>query len=85
MAQCYWNVSPRSVLNTFRSAAPCTCHQDKPYKYPSYNVRTTTSSTYVVGRGPIIKAIRVECTTCSREKVTNVEYMDVPEKDFSPY
>ena len=85
MANSYWNVSPRSVLDTFRSAAPCNCHQERPYSPPTYNVRTTTSSTYIHGRGPIIKRIRVECTSCGAERETDVEYMDVPEKNFNPY
>lgn len=85
MAENYWNVSPRSVLSTFDSAAPCDCHQERPYTPPTYNVRTRTSSSYIVGRGPLIKEIVVECTACGREKTTNVEYEGVYEKEFSPY
>lgn len=85
MAQTYWNVTPHSVLATFRSAAPCSCHQDRPYQPPTYNVRTRTASSYIYGRGPLIKSIRVECTTCDAEKETNVESYGVYENDFNPY
>lgn len=85
MARIYWNVTPRSVLNTFRRAAPCDCHQERPYHPPTYNVSTHTESSYIVGRGPLIKNIRIECTSCGRVKETNVEYDGVYENDFNPY
>lgn len=84
MANTYWNVSPRSVLNKFRTAAPCSCHQDNPYNPPTYNVRTHTASSYIVGRGPLIKRISVECTSCGRETTTDVEHYGVYENDFNP-
>lgn len=85
MAKTYWNVSPRSVLNTFRAAAPCSCHRDCLYTPPTYNVRTRTTSSYIYGKGPLIRSICVECTTCGKERETNVEYDSVYENDFKPY
>ncbi len=84
MARTYWNVSPRSVLSTFRSAAPCSCHQNDPYHPPTYNVRTATSTLHLYG-SPVIKEIRVECTACGAESKTDVEYMEVTEANFNPY
>lgn len=84
MAQCYWNVRPHSVLRTFRIAAPCDCHENNPYNPPTYNVRTHTATSYNYARGPLIKEIRVECTSCGSERVTNVEHLDVCENEFNP-
>lgn len=85
MAKSYWNVHPHTVLDTFRCAAPCDCHSDNPYNPPTYNVRTRTASSYTLAKGPLIKEITVECTSCDRSKTTNVEYMGVYENDFNPY
>lgn len=84
MAKSYWNVSPTSVLRVFGSAAPCDCHRERPLQYPTYNVRTTTSTLHIYG-SPVIKRVRVECTSCGREKETNVESMEVTESNFNPY
>ena len=85
MAKTYWNVSPHSVLDTFRIAAPCTCHSDNSYKPATYNVRTQTSSSYIVGKGPMIKRIFIECGSCGKSKWTDVEQMEVYENEFNPY
>ena len=84
MPKLYYNVAPRTVLNTFENAAPCNCHSNN-YEYSAYNVRTKTASSYVVGRGPLIKSICVQCTLCKREVESNVESYGVYENDFKPY
>lgn len=85
MAETYWNVSPHSVLSSFRCAAPCNCHEENAYTPPTYNVRTTTSGSYLGGKGAMIKKIHIECTACGKEKTTDVEHLEVYEKEFEPY
>lgn len=83
MPKMFWNVNPGSVLNVFENAAPCSCHRDM-HKFPTYNVKTSTSNYYLSG-SQVIKRVHVECGHCGAEKDTDVEYMQVTENDFNPY
>ena len=82
MAKNYWNVSPYRVLDVFPSAAPCDCHRDM-HRYPTYNVSTRTSNTYI-GGSQVIRSVHVECGHCGAERDTDVEYMQVTESNFNP-
>ena len=85
MPKCFWNVSPTRVLSVFgNGVAPCDCHRERPLKYPTHNVRTTTSTLHI-HLSPVIKSIRVECTSCGKEKLTNVEHLEITEANFNPY
>lgn len=82
MGQMYWGLYSTTVLDKFRDVMPCFCHSDKPYNPPLYNVRTSTGTTYLGSRGPIIKEVTIECLSCGQSRTSNVEYKEIYENDF---
>lgn len=81
MARSYWNVSAYKVLDGLRFAVPCNCNRN-PFNYPTYNVRTRTSTSYCVGKGPVVKSIIIECSSCGSTKETDIESMNIYENDL---
>lgn len=69
-------------LGPFKSLMPCRCNED-PLKDCSFIVNTKTSTTYVVGKGPIVQHISIECNECGAKTSQNVEYMEVYENDLN--
>lgn len=84
MAKLYNNVSSHLVLARFRKAAPCCCHKDNACNPPLYDVKIFTGVPARVGLGHVIKEIRIKCTSCGKESVTDVECLEVYENQFNP-
>lgn len=81
MGKIAYNVRPWN-LGPLRSMMPCRCNED-PAKDSSFYVNVKTSSTYIVGDGPKVVYVSVQCNCCGSSASRDVEHMGIYEKDLS--
>jgi len=68
-------------LGPLKRFVPCSCHEN-PYRPPTYWVRTHTSTSYMVGKGPVIKEVRIQCDECGRTFFENIESYEIYESEL---